>query len=485
MAALTAHLWESSLFAVAAACLTLLFRNNGAHVRYWLWFAASLKFLIPFSLLASIGGRLGPHVMAAGPPEPVMTVVQSFSGPGAVAAAPVGSTESIDWLVLLAALWALGFVAVIARWTVQWLRIRRALRAAVPAALGTPIPVRMTASNVEPGLVGIVNPVLLLPAGMTTRLTSEELRAVLAHELSHLRRRDNLTAAIHMLAQSLFWFHPLLWWIGTRLVAERERACDEAVTGAGARPEVYAEGILKVCRLHVRSPLMCAAGVAGANLRLRIERIVGAGIVQPLGALKSAFIALAAVMMLGGPMLFGWAAAEGQGRERMPGAALMLHRSVLDAPAAPGPAMMQDRQVDPSAAANLDLASPSDSAPVGTNAAPAQPSLLAAANQVVQPRPDPSAPCPALPPSVREFGFAEMVLTVAPDGSVSNVAADPFDTSNLAEAFRTLAQKTRFLPGTVNGTPRTMKIMVRMERRAPEEGMQKARPIAGSGCIFF
>src|ERR1700722_4848967 len=55
--ALTNHLWQSTLFAIAAGLLTLAFRSNRAKVRYWLWLSASLKFLIPFSLLISIGSH--------------------------------------------------------------------------------------------------------------------------------------------------------------------------------------------------------------------------------------------------------------------------------------------------------------------------------------------------------------------------------------------------------------------------------------------
>jgi len=57
--ALAAHIWQSTLFAIAAGLLTVAFRKNRAPVRYWLWFAASLKFFVPFSLLMSAGGSLG------------------------------------------------------------------------------------------------------------------------------------------------------------------------------------------------------------------------------------------------------------------------------------------------------------------------------------------------------------------------------------------------------------------------------------------
>ena len=65
----------------------------------------------------------------------------------------------------------------------------------------------------------------------------------MAHEVMHVRRRDNLRAALHMFVEAAFWFHPIAWWLGRRLVEERERACDEAVLGmAGGRrpmPKVY------------------------------------------------------------------------------------------------------------------------------------------------------------------------------------------------------------------------------------------------------
>jgi bla regulator protein blaR1 len=81
-------------------------------------------------------------------------------------------------------------------------------------------------------------------------LTSEQLKAIFDHELCHVECRDNLTALLHMLVEAIFWFHPLVWWVGARLVDERERACDEAVLQAGNAPEVYAEGILEVCKLY-------------------------------------------------------------------------------------------------------------------------------------------------------------------------------------------------------------------------------------------
>ena len=105
-------------------------------------------------------------------------------------------------------------------------------------------------------LAGISRPVVLFSQGILERLTAAHLEAVLAHEFCHLRRRDNLTAALHMIVEAVFW-NPLVWWIGARLAEERERACDESVLRLGNEAQVYAESILRVCQFYVDSPLAC------------------------------------------------------------------------------------------------------------------------------------------------------------------------------------------------------------------------------------
>ena len=113
-----------------------------------------------------------------------------------------------------------------------------------------------------------------MPEGLSERLDDSHLEAILAHELWHVRRRDNLAAAIHMSVEAIFWFHPLVWWLGARLVEERERACDEEVLEMGSDRQVYAESILKVCEFCLESPLACVSGVTGADIKKRMVYIM-------------------------------------------------------------------------------------------------------------------------------------------------------------------------------------------------------------------
>ena len=131
------------------------------------------------------------------------------------------------------------------------------------------------------------------------------MESILAHELCHVRRRDNLTAAIHMIVEAVFWFHPLVWWISARLMEERERACDEGVLELGSEPRVYAESILKTCEFCVESPLACVSGVTGADLKKRIVRIM-----TQVGRTKLSFgrkllLASFALVAVLGPLVLG------------------------------------------------------------------------------------------------------------------------------------------------------------------------------------
>ncbi len=301
---LTNHLWQSTLFAGAAALLTVPFRKNRAQVRYWLWFSASLKFVIPFSLLISMGSDI--HWTREMPSTTVTFAMEQITQPFSGSAPFVPSAPGFNWTpVGLLAAWLCGFAAIVQIRFRSWRSVRASVRASHPIDIPATVEIRVSPGLLEPGVVGIFRPILLLPAGITDRLTPRQLEAVLAHELCHVRRRDNLFASIHMVVEAIFWFHPLVWWIGARLVEERERACDEAVLSLGSEPRDYAEGILNVCKLYVESPLVCVSGVTGSNLRKRIEAIMANRHVLSLTLAKKATLAAAGILALAIPLLVG------------------------------------------------------------------------------------------------------------------------------------------------------------------------------------
>jgi bla regulator protein BlaR1 len=308
MGELTNHLWQSTFFAIAAGLLTVAFRKNRAQVRYWLWFSASLKFVVPFSLLITLGSHLqwapaAPKIAAQAVSFTMMQISQPFPD-----TLPLGPSTQVsrNWALLaILSVWACGFACITLMRFRGWLRIRAAVRASTAIDVPATVAVRSSPGLLEPGVVGCLRPILLLPAGIAGHLTPPQLEAVLAHELCHVRRRDNLFAAIHMMVEAMFWFHPLVWWIGAKLLEERERACDEEVLSLGSEPHVYAEGIVNVCKLYAESPLVCVSGVTGSNLKKRIEAIMMNRMVLRLNFAKRVALAVAGITALAVPIAVG------------------------------------------------------------------------------------------------------------------------------------------------------------------------------------
>ncbi len=334
------HLWQTSAFATLVWLATLLLRRNQARVRYALWLAASLKFLLPFSLLVGLGGLL-PRPQREVVTMPVYSAVDSAALPFSqmpAEAAPVAvhlsRTQRFihDLPLLLLAVWLCGAVVVLAAWCIRWRQVARTLRRAVRMEDGReadllrrvehamagrgrtrslpaishapPIPLLLSRELMEPGIFGIFRPVLIWPERLSERLDDEHIAAILAHELMHVRRHDNLTAALHMAVEAAFWFHPIVWWMGRRMVEERERACDEAVVEMGSRPGIYAESLLKAVRFCVESPLPCVAGITGADLTRRVRSIMTLRL-RRLSWVGKTALAVLGVAAIATPLIFG------------------------------------------------------------------------------------------------------------------------------------------------------------------------------------
>jgi uncharacterized protein (TIGR03435 family) len=144
-----------------------------------------------------------------------------------------------------------------------------------------------------------------MPEGIFERLTPLQMEAVIAHELCHVRHRDNVIAVVQMFVETVFWFYPLVWWIGKRMVDERERACDEEVLRQGGDPRAYAQGILRVCEFYLESEIPCVAGVSGGNLKRRIEAITENRAVVKLNFIKKSTLAVAGIAAVAAPIAVG------------------------------------------------------------------------------------------------------------------------------------------------------------------------------------
>ena len=325
---LAVHLWQSTLCVGIAALLALALKRAPARTRHTIWLCASVKFLIPFSVLVAAGGYLDALVAPLASPQATVTVrwlARSLSiwNLDRAAESIVGFQPGYGRVALLAlvAVWGLG-VAMLStvRWR-EWREVSKLARAATRVTNGReadvlrdiarmsphrrPIEILQSQSTVEPGILGVFRPRLLWPAELSDRLTDHELDAILSHEACHVDRGDNLCALVQMVVETVFWFHPAVWWIGARLVAERERACDEDVLRMGTDGRSYAEGILKVCSFGLRSPAAFVAGVGGSNLTSRVERILIGRASSPLPLPARMLLSGLLITAVGGPLVAG------------------------------------------------------------------------------------------------------------------------------------------------------------------------------------
>lgn len=331
------HLVASTIAAFIAVVAALALRRQSARLRCTILFLALLRFAIPTQGLTNAGSKLAGLLPSPGPSLQVFGEFSRLVTPTSILPkAPKASAAF--WTVEDAAslIWAGVFsigLAIFARRafrTVPTVRlpdpaeIDALSRAAHALNLERQVELRITAADRVPGALGWWRPTVVLPDGLSTHLSESELQAVLAHELAHVRRHDNVSAAAARVIVSVFWFYPLLWWIERWMLSEREAACDEIVLSHGARPEDYVAGILKVCRMSFAGEAGYA-GATGSNLKNRMEQIMSATFSSPLSRSLRALPGMLVAIALLVPMATGFL--RGQTRTTTSNSIDALYRS--------------------------------------------------------------------------------------------------------------------------------------------------------------
>jgi beta-lactamase regulating signal transducer with metallopeptidase domain len=218
---LEVHLLYASILCLAAWLLTS-FWSGAASVKYWIWVATSLNFMVPLG--GFFNGFGASRVSWA-------TQLAGLDDVG------IGISRNLTAEAVLLGVWVCGASFMIARLLLRLHRDRRddgiaGGRNTTPLErrfLAHGIPVTLSAAGQGPSVDGVLRPYISLPVGIDRLLTDRELDAVLIHEVTHARRRDNLIGLIHEIALCGLWFHPLVWLTGFRLAMFRELSCDDSV----------------------------------------------------------------------------------------------------------------------------------------------------------------------------------------------------------------------------------------------------------------
>jgi len=288
----------SVVFAAVYGAIRLM-REGDPRLKHLLWLGTIGSYLI-ILVLSLLGPALLPAGGGPGDPVSALLLPQRAAPIPAVAGVPAwaGAPRRL-WVLLVAGLWLMGVLAGLSRLGSRAWRLRRLsaesargrrrgaaggehwapLARRLAAAVGLSRPVRVLESHElrVPFAAGVLRPLVVLPAS-ARHWAAGRVRAVLLHELRHIRRCDPLTQTAAYLVCSLFWFVPLIWLAHSHLYMEQEKACDSGVVRDGVNPGEYAACLLEFARLHREPAASAGLYVPGWRKRVlseRIQHIVG------------------------------------------------------------------------------------------------------------------------------------------------------------------------------------------------------------------
>ena len=331
--------WQAAAIAVLYRVLQVGFSRCASRIRYALSVAALA--LMAFGAMATFTWE-----MSSPRPSSALHMAATEIRNAALAAIPQGATPALDQnpgtttnaadlLRWVDGFWVLGVALLSVRsiggwWVIQRLRRTafeeapeavRASFARIAAVLGIRRDVLLRVSSVIAGpiTVGAVRAMVLLPVSAITLLGPDELEMVLAHELAHVRRADFLWNLLQTLVETLFFFHPAVWWIGRRIRHERELCCDDLALEICPNPVTYATALFRLEEQRVRQWRLAMAldgHQSNQTLRMRIARILGEPAAQSAGrsiqpfSLIVAGIALAVSLVAAPPVVASFSPAH-------------------------------------------------------------------------------------------------------------------------------------------------------------------------------
>lgn len=192
--------------------------------------------------------------------------------------------------------WLAGMSALSVRLLGGWVQVQRMRRRLVKQAseqlrtvtadlarrlrVNRPVRLLISAAAEAPVAIGWLRPVILLPVGAITGLTPEQLRAVLAHELAHIRRYDYLVNILQSVVETLLFYHPAVWWVSRRIRIEREHCCDDMAVAVSDNVLSYARALERMEMLRAK-PVRLAVAATSGSLLARIHRLIVPTVSQP------------------------------------------------------------------------------------------------------------------------------------------------------------------------------------------------------------
>ena len=280
--ALVHSLWQGALLALLASLALAACADRSAALRH----AIGMGFLLAMAAaptLSFAGFWLQPAVDVNAGLLPAMSSVASDAAPGRF-------VQRSNWVAgALTLVWLLGVALMLLRHFGGWRLVgalerhsfeslpvdwqRRVQRLQSALGISRTVLVRLADDIASPFTARLFRPVIWLPLSLLTRLPVEQIEALIAHELAHIRRMDWLWNGLQCVIESLLFFHPGAWWLGRRIRQEREHACDDLAVMACGDAIALAEALTELERHRHPFPRLVLAA-DGGSLMQRITRLL-------------------------------------------------------------------------------------------------------------------------------------------------------------------------------------------------------------------
>jgi beta-lactamase regulating signal transducer with metallopeptidase domain/protocatechuate 3,4-dioxygenase beta subunit len=238
---------------------------------------------------------------------------QAVQPPGELPMFARGSRALNAWLPTIFGLWIVGVIILATRPLIGIFfsrRMRHHGRSSVPdnvsrlmaeacrqLRLHDAIEIAQSTLVEIPGVIGYFKPLILLPASAITGLNETQLRAILLHELAHIRRHDYLFNLLQTVVESLLFYHPLVWWLSSRIRIERENCCDDIVLEHCDDRSEYVRALVQLESGHGHFSVV-AIHATGGSLVKRVRRIAGKENSRAANAWVAGVIVLALISLI-------------------------------------------------------------------------------------------------------------------------------------------------------------------------------------------
>jgi beta-lactamase regulating signal transducer with metallopeptidase domain len=296
-----------SIVAVVAGLILMVMRVRASGVRHAVWTVVLMAMLLmpflpsivpPFEVAVPSAVVSIPTAVSASPElfsPGISSPTESFSPSAADVSARPGVPAATRWSssFVVSAIYAIGAGVLLLRLIIGWCAAARLTRRARPVAFCCDAPVRESSLVATPVTAGIFAPTIILPESWT-EWPASKLRACIAHELAHIRRRDPLVGLIARLNRCAFWFHPLAWWLERTLAASAEDAADEAAVDATGDRREYAGVLIEIAdAVRARGARVAWQGIGAegtGRLGRRIDRVLRGDAVREISRLRKAVV---------------------------------------------------------------------------------------------------------------------------------------------------------------------------------------------------